>query len=48
MCMVRYRVMADCFFVLLRYFLRVDEVLVRLYDTRVFGSFDSNYLLREF
>jgi type 2A phosphatase activator TIP41 len=48
LCMVRYRVMADCFFVLFRYYLRVDEVIVRIFDTRVFSSFDNNYLLREF
>ncbi len=48
MCFTRYRVMADCFFVLLRYYLRVDEVLVRIFDTRIFHSFDTNHLLREF
>ena len=45
---VRYRVMHDCFYVLHRYYLRVDEVLVRLYDTRIFHSFDQNFIIREF
>jgi type 2A phosphatase activator TIP41 len=33
---VRFRVMKDCFYVLLRYYLRVDGVRVRIYDTRIF------------
>ena len=40
MVMLRYRVMADCSFALLRYYLRVDDVVVRIYDTRIFNSFD--------
>jgi type 2A phosphatase activator TIP41 len=40
--------MDDCFLGLLRYYLRVDHVLVRIIDTRLFHSFDSNYILREF
>lgn len=47
-CSLRYRVMNDCFYVLHRYYLRVDEVLVRIYDTRLFHSFDTGYILREF
>jgi type 2A phosphatase activator TIP41 len=47
-CNLRYRVMADCFYVLHRYYLRVDQVLVRIFDTRIFHSFDSNEVLREF
>jgi type 2A phosphatase activator TIP41 len=34
---VRFRVMHDCFFVLLRSYTRVDHVLVRILDTRIFG-----------
>jgi type 2A phosphatase activator TIP41 len=45
---LRFRVMEDCFFVLLRYYLRVDDVIVRCYDTRIFHSFDQSYILREF
>ena len=48
MCQVRYRIMADCFYILIRYYLRVDGVKVRVIDTRVFHDFSTNYLLREF
>lgn len=40
--------MADCFYVLHRYYLRVDEVIVRVYDTRLFHSFDADHVIREF
>ena len=33
---VRFRVMKDCFFVLLRSYVRIDHVLVRILDTRIF------------
>lgn len=33
---VRFRVMADCFFLLLRSYTRVDHVTVRIFDTRVY------------
>ena len=45
---LRFRVMKDCFYVLVRYYLRVDEVLVRVYDTRLYHEFDKNYIHREF
>ena len=45
---VRFRVMADCLYVLLRYYLRLDQVLVRIMDTRIFHSFGSNTVIREF
>ena len=35
------RVMPGCWFVLLRFWLRVDRVLVRLYETRLLGSFQQ-------
>lgn len=44
----RFRVMNDCFYILLRSYVRVDGVRVRLMDTRIFHDFTSNYLLREF
>lgn len=47
MCL-RFRVMKDCFYVLVRYYLRVDEVIVRIYDTRIFHQFDKNYIIRDF
>ena len=40
--------MADCFYVLHRFYLRVDKVLVRIYDTRIFHSYDADYIIREF
>jgi len=33
---VRFRAMQDCFFVLLRSYTRVDHVMVRIMDTRVY------------
>ncbi|KAF2886678.1 hypothetical protein ILUMI_19496 [Ignelater luminosus] len=47
-CTVKIRVMPSSFFVLLRYFLRVDGVMVRVNDTRFFHDFSTNYVLREF
>ena len=38
---VRFRVMIDCFFVLLRSYTRVDHVLVRILDTRIFCLLNS-------
>lgn len=40
--------MPSSFFVLLRFFLRVDNVMVRINDTRVFHDFNTNYILREY
>lgn len=40
--------MPSSFFVLLRYFLRVDNVMVRVNDTRLFHDFTTNYIIREF
>ena len=45
---LRFRVMKDCFYVLVRYYLRVDEVLVRIFDTRIFHQFDKDYIIRDF
>ncbi|XP_022909225.1 TIP41-like protein [Onthophagus taurus] len=47
-CTVKIRVMPSSFFVLLRYFLRVDNVMVRVNDTRLFHEFSTNYILREY
>ena len=38
---VQVRVMPQCWFVLLRFWLRVDRVLVRLYETRLMGSLNQ-------
>lgn len=45
---VRFRIMKDCFYALVRYYLRVDGVLVRVLDTRIFHDFSTNEILREF
>lgn len=45
---VRFRVMADSFFCLHRFYLRVDDVLLRSYDTRLYHQFGTNHILREF
>ncbi|KAF8763522.1 TIP41-like protein [Argiope bruennichi] len=44
---VKMRIMPDSFLILLRFFLRVDNVLVRIIDTRIFHEIGKNYLLRE-
>ncbi|VDD92859.1 unnamed protein product [Enterobius vermicularis] len=44
---VRVRVMPTFFFLLARFYLRVDGVLVRICDTRVFGERGSRFILRE-
>lgn len=45
---VRYRVMGDCFYILLRYYLRTDGVNVRIFDTRIFHEFGTDFIHREF
>lgn len=44
---VRLRVMPTFFFVLARFFLRVDGVIIRIFDTRYFHQFDSDVVVRE-
>lgn len=45
--MVKIRVMPKCWFVLMRFFLRVDGVMARLREARVFGRVDGGEVLRE-
>lgn len=45
---VKIRVMPSCFFLLMRYFLRVDGLLARIHDTRLFYECGKGYLLREY
>lgn len=45
---VKIRVMPSGFYVLLRFFLRVDNVLIRMVDTRYYYEHAVNYILREF
>uniref|UniRef100_A0A914E158 TIP41-like protein n=1 Tax=Acrobeloides nanus TaxID=290746 RepID=A0A914E158_9BILA len=44
---IRVRVMPTCFFVLCRFYLRIDHVMVRVCDTRLFGEIGQDYVLRE-
>ncbi|XP_068117182.1 TIP41-like protein [Hyperolius riggenbachi] len=45
---VKIRVMPSSFFVLLRFFLRVDGVLIRMNDTRLYHESDKTYMVREY
>eukprot|EP00088_Acartia_fossae_P020655 TRINITY_DN22193_c0_g1_i1.p1 TRINITY_DN22193_c0_g1~~TRINITY_DN22193_c0_g1_i1.p1 ORF type:complete len:254 (+),score=40.68 TRINITY_DN22193_c0_g1_i1:36-797(+) len=42
------RVMPSGFFILLRFHLRVDNTLIRVYDTRIYHEIEKDYLLREY
>lgn len=45
---VKVRVMPKSLFILARYYLRVDGVLARINDTRVYYELNKRYLLREY
>ena len=45
---MRFRAMGDCWYGLLRCYVRVDNVVVRIYDTRIFHDYSSRSILREF
>ncbi|KAH8325858.1 hypothetical protein KR067_009265, partial [Drosophila pandora] len=45
---VRIRVMPSGFFILLRHFLRVDDVLIRMHDTRFHHEIENDYILKEY
>ena len=45
---IRFRTMKDCWFALIRHYLRVDDVIIRIYDTRLFHDYSTNYVIREF
>lgn len=47
-CIFMQRVMPSGFFVLLRFYLRVDDVLIRINDTRLYYEKDNQYMLREY
>lgn len=40
--------MPSCFLVLQRFFLRVDDVLFRINDTRLYHEFGTDYFVREY
>ncbi|ORY20915.1 TIP41-like family-domain-containing protein [Naematelia encephala] len=44
---VRIRVMPHCFFILMRLFVRVDGVLFRIHDVRIYHAFGSGEVIRE-
>ena len=40
--------MPSGFFILLRFFMRVDGVLIRCFDTRYYYEIENDYILREY
>lgn len=44
---VKLRVMPTCFFALQRLFIRVDDVMFRVYDTRIYHEFGKPFVVRE-
>lgn len=40
--------MPSGFFILLRYFLRIDNVMIRINDTRFHYEIENNYILKEY
>ena len=40
--------MPGTFYILLRYFLRIDNVMLRVNDTRIYHEFGKDYLIREY
>lgn len=47
-CSVKIRVMPSGYFILLRFFLRVDNVMIKMNDTRFHYEIENNYILKEF
>lgn len=45
---VRFRVMADCAFALCRFYLRSDNTIVRIVDTRIYIEFGTGIVWRDF
>jgi len=46
-CSVKIRCMPSGFFALLRYFLRVDGVMMRIHDTRFYKAIEHDYIIKE-
>lgn len=44
---VKIRVMESCVLVLMQFWLRVDQILLRVYDTRLFHAFGDDAVIRE-
>jgi len=47
-CYIRVRAMADCWYALLRSYVRVDNVLIRILDTRIYHEYGKSEVQREF
>ncbi|ODV85763.1 hypothetical protein CANARDRAFT_7136 [[Candida] arabinofermentans NRRL YB-2248] len=45
---IKIRAMHSCLLLLQRLFVRVDNVLIRIYDTRLYIDFETNLVVREF
>lgn len=45
---VKIRVMPTSFYILQRFFLRVDDVVIRIYDTRIYHELQNSFLIREY
>jgi type 2A phosphatase activator TIP41 len=45
---LKIRCMPSGFFILLRFFMRVDGVLIRCFDTRYYHEVGNDYILREY
>lgn len=45
---VKIRVMPTSFYILQRFFLRVDNVVIRIYDTRIYHEIDKSFMVREY
>ena len=45
---VKLRVMQSGFFILQRFYLRVDKTLIRVFDTRIYFEAGNNFFLREY
>ena len=43
---IRFRIMNDCFYGLMRSYLRIDNVLIRNIDTRIYHGFGDDYIIR--
>ena len=44
---VKARVMGSCFFILMRHWMRLDNVAIRVRDTRLFHRFGTGHVYRE-
>ena len=45
---IKIRVMPSSFYILQRFFLRVDGVVIRVYDTRIHHEAANQYMIREY